>query len=88
MVYVIKGNRRSLCLNKKLRGAINAEIIVRSFCCLRGKLYNDISVVWGLLRLIFYVPAEGIEEWVYEIEPYLRLRIAFGEIIVPVLLEF
>ena len=88
MVYVIKDDRRSLCFYKKLCDTADAEIIVRSFCCLRGKLYNDISVVWGLLCLVFDVPAEGIEEGVYEIEPYLSFRIAFGEIIIPVLFKF
>jgi hypothetical protein len=41
-----------------------------------------------LLCPVFYIPAESAEKGVYEIDPYLRLKITSGEIIILVLFEF
>ena len=77
MVHVVKGDEGRLCLDKKLCRAVYPEIIIRPASSLRRELDNDVPGMGSLLRLVFYVPAEGFEKGVQEIYPDLRLRIAF-----------
>lgn len=74
-------------LDKELSAAVYAEVVIRAKRCFRGKLDDHVAVMGRLVGLVLHVPAEGVEEGVEEVDPYLGLGVALLEVVVLVLLE-
>jgi hypothetical protein len=77
----------SWCFDEEFGIAVYAVVVIRPKGCFRGKLDDHISFMGWFMGLVLDVPAEGIEERIQEVDPYLGLGIALPEIVVLVLVE-
>jgi len=87
MVNVIERDPRGLGLDEELCTAVYTEVVIWAKGCFRGKFDDHVAFMGRLVGLVLDVPAEGIEEGIQKIDPYLGLGIALLEVVVFVLLE-
>jgi len=87
MVNVIEWDPRGLGLDEEFGIAVYAEVVIRPKGCFRGKFDDHVAFMWWFVGLVLDVPAEGVEERIQEVDPYLGLGIALLEVVVFILLE-
>jgi hypothetical protein len=74
-------------LDKELGVAVYAIFVVKTEGYFRRKVDDHIAFMGRLVGLVLDVPAEGFEEGVEEVDPYLGFGVALLEVVVLVLVE-